>query len=60
MLTSRLAGAWGYSVADQILPKLPGKQRPTSSVARSDTFENVLVFNYDHIAAAGAEKVHNI
>ena len=49
-------GSVGYSVADQRLPKPPGNQRPIGSVERSAAFENVLVFNHGHFAAAGVEK----
>jgi hypothetical protein len=44
------------STDGQILPKLPGNQRPIGSVKRSDALENVLVFNHGHFAAAGVEK----
>jgi hypothetical protein len=44
------------SVVDQILPKLPGNQRPIGRVERFDALENVLVFNHGHFAAAGVEK----
>ena len=52
------AGAHAAQMATQpcLLPKLPGKQRPIGSVERSAAFENVLVFNHGHFAAAGVEK----
>ena len=56
-------GAWAsfiegctHSTDGQVLPKLLGHQLPIGSGQRSDEFENVLVFNYGHFAAAGVKK----